>query len=401
MSSRFILTLGVAILAVVVEVAAGDDPTRLDPTAAPRGKTDLIDDTQANPLVLAEYIYDDEHAPTPQCHATTIAETPGGLVAAWFGGQHEKNPDVGIWVSRKVGDAWTAPVEVMNGVQHSTLRYPCWNPVLFQQPGGPLHLFAKCGPSPDTWWGTHQSSADHGVTWTRAMRLPAEIDGPVRNKPVLLSDGTLLCGSSTEYGGWRVHFELTRDWGLTWDRVGPINDGKEFGAIQPTILVHRPEDQQPEVKVLKSEDRIEVIVPGADSMQLQALCRHEQRGQILSTRSDDLGRTWSPLTPTMLPNPNSGIDAVTLQDGTHLLIYNHTRKGRSPLNVAVSRDGDDWQAAYVLESEPGEYSYPAVIQSADGLVHITYTWKRTRVKHVVLDPAKLRPQPIVDGEWPQ
>jgi len=72
-----------------------------------------------------------------------------------------------------------------------------------------------------------------------------------------------------------------------------------------------------------------------------------------------------------------------------LLVYNHTTDGRSPLNVAISHDGKVWEAAAVLEDEAGEFSYPAVIQSADGLAHITYTWKRKRVKHVVLDSTKL------------
>ncbi len=345
----------------------------------------LIDDITPSPVVLSEFIYDDDHAPTPQCHATTLAETPQGLVAAWFGGTHEKHPDVGIWVSRRVGDAWTRPVEVTNGVQHSTLRYPCWNPVLFQQPDGPLHLFSKCGPSPSEWWGMHQVSHDHGATWSRAVRLPSQIDGPVKNKPVLLDDGTLLCGSSTESDGWRVHFELTRDWGLSWERVGPINDGREFRAIQPTILIHR----------------LAATRQGSDPpLRLQALCRCKE-GSIVETWSEDGGRTWSALQQTMLPNPNSGIDAVSLREGGHLLVYNHTPRGRTPLNLAYSADGRHWLAALVLERDPGEYSYPAVIQSGDGLVHITYTWKRTRVKHVVVDPSRLRPLPMVDGQWPK
>ena len=102
-----------------------------------------------------------------------------------------------------------------------------------------------------------------------------------------------------------------------------------------------------------------------------------------------------------LPNPNSGIDAVTLADGRQLLVYNHTTEGRGVLNVAVSEDGEHWQAALVLEDEPGaEFSYPAVIQTSDGLVHVTYTWKRRRIRHVVIDPRKLTLRPIVDGAWP-
>jgi predicted neuraminidase len=83
------------------------------------------------------------------------------------------------------------------------------------------------------------------------------------------------------------------------------------------------------------------------------------------------------------------------------LVYNHTPRGRTPLNVAVSENGTDWQAALVLENEPGEYSYPAVIQTSDGMVHATYTWKRKHVKHVVINPAELKSAPIVDGQWPQ
>jgi predicted neuraminidase len=106
------------------------------------------------------------------------------------------------------------------------------------------------------------------------------------------------------------------------------------------------------------------------------------------------------VTLTSLPNPSSGTDAVTLADGRQLLVYNHTPKGRTPLNVALSSDGKTWSAAALLETEPGEYSYPAVIQAADGLIHVTYTWKRQRIKHAVLDPKRLQAVPMTDGTWP-
>ena len=317
-------------------------------------------------VLKSEFVY--ETAPFPSCHASTIAEmAKGTLVAAWFGGKYEKHPEVGVWVSRQVEGRWTAPVEVANGVQYeksdgSVHQHPCWNPVLFQPKSGPLLLFYKVGPSPSTWWGMLMTSDDGGATWSTPRRLPEHIDGPVKNKPVQLPNGNLLCPSSTEADGWRVHFERTSDLGRTWQRTGPVNDGKEFGAIQPSILFLGGE-------------------------KLLAVGRTKQ-GKVFQVVSDDLGRTWGPLTATSLPNPNAGTDAVTLKDGRHLIVYNHTPKGRSPLNVAVSRDGKDWQPALVLESEPGEYSYPAIIQTADGLVHITYTWKRQRVRHVVLDPSK-------------
>jgi predicted neuraminidase len=324
-------------------------------------------------VVAMEFIY--ERAPFPQCHASTLAETPSGLVAAWFGGTREGHPDVGVWLARRENGQWTAPVEVADGVQHADKRYPCWNPVLYQAPEGPLLLFYKVGPSPSQWWGMVARSHDGGKTWDAPRRLPEDILGPIKNKPVLLAGGSLLCPSSTEHGGWRVHFEITPDLGRTWRRVGPVADPENFRAIQPTVLL-------------------------AGGGRLTALCR-ARGGKIVATYSNDGGATWSPLEATDLPNPNSGIDAVTLADGRHLLVYNHVGHkpgkwggSRSPLNVAVSADGRAWRAAVVLEDQPGEYSYPAVIQTADGLVHITYTWRRKRVKHVVLDPAKLVPSEL-------
>jgi predicted neuraminidase len=312
-------------------------------------------------LVMQEFVYDD--ASFPSCHASTIAETPEGLVCAFFGGTAEKNPDVEIWLSRNEGNGWTAPVSVANGVKNASKRWPCWNPVLFQTKPGTLLLFYKVGPNPSEWWGMLKVSHDNGKTWGPAKRLPDGFVGPVKNKPFLLADGTLLCPASTEHNGWQLQMEWTPDLGNTWHRTGPLNDGKIIGAIQPSVL--------------RYGDR------------LQILCR-SKGGKIVEAWSDDEGRSWSKVTETTLPNPNSGTDAVTLKDGRALLVYNPTTRGRSPLHVAVSSDGKHWKTALVLENQKGEYSYPAVIQTDDGKVHITYTWKRELVKHVVLDPAKLQ-----------
>ncbi|MEZ0263655.1 MAG: exo-alpha-sialidase, partial [Phycisphaerae bacterium] len=311
----------------------------------------------------AEYIY--ENGPVPECHASTIVDTPTGLVAAWFGGIKEGTDDVSIWVSRHMDGKWTAGAAVATGVEGDK-RFPCWNPVLFQPAGQPLALYYKVGPSPSKWWGMRMTSIDGGKIWTKPERLPDGVLGPIKNKPVQLADGTLISPVSTEHAGWRVHFERSTDGGKTWRIVGPIptDDGVQGGAIQPTILVQKDGS-------------------------LRALCRAQRAGVILETTSRDAGQTWAPLRATTLPNPNSGIDAVTLKDGRHLLVYNHTPKGRSPLNLAISTDGGTWQPVYTLESEPGEYSYPAIVQAADGRVHIAYTWKRQRVKHVLLDPAQL------------
>lgn len=319
-------------------------------------------------------------APFAQCHASTIEETNGGVVAAWFGGTSEGNKDVGIWVSRHREGSWSAPLEVANGVQYAGHRHPCWNPVLFQPRSGPLLLFYKVGPSPKAWWGMLVTSTDGGSTWSEPRRLPERIDGPVRSKPIQLPGGEIFCGSSIEYDGWRVHFEITPDLGRTWKRIGPVNHKDEFDAIQPTLL-HYPDGR------------------------LQALCR--TRSQVVSQVSSlDGGHTWGKMSATTLPNPNAGLDGVTLADGRQLIVYNHTTRrgkpsGREMINVAISTDGTVWKAALVLERERGEFSYPAVIQSSDGLVHATYTYKRRSVKHVVIDPSQLRLQDLPDGAWPK
>jgi predicted neuraminidase len=227
------------------------------------------------------------------------------------------------------------------------------------------------------------TSEDDGKTWSEPRRLPDGIIGPVKNKPVQLPNGDILSPSSTEDNGWRVHFERSTDGGRTWQATPHVNDPDDIRAIQPSILHY------------------------ADG-RLQALGRTRSKG-IFSIWSDDLGKTWGPMGVLDLPNPSSGTDAVTLRDGRQLLVYNHntreatSNKGRSPLNVAISTNGTHWAAALVLENDPDApsgFAYPAVIQTRDGRVHVTYTWQRKRIKHVVIDPSRLALTPIVNSRWP-
>lgn len=337
-------------------------------------RTGLAQITGQPGVVQAQFIF--EQAPFRSAHASTLVETRDGtLLAAWAAGSQPRAMDVSIWTARYQNNSWSKPVEVLQGAAAKGRRYACWNPVLFQPKFGPLLLFYKVGPSPQSWWGLVTTSDNQGLTWSQPKVLPEGYSGPVRNKPVELPEAVLLCGSSTENAGWRVHMEWLRSPGKDFGRTGPLNSAREFGAIQPTILLYRP-------------DRIQI------------LCRTKQ-GRIVESWSEDRGKRWSPFTRTTLPNPNSAIDSVLLQDGRALLVYNHSTTDRGVLNVAVSRDGKTWEAALVLENTPGkEFSYPAVIQSKDGLVHVTYSCERERIKHVILDPGRLQTRPIIGGEWP-
>ncbi|MEZ5107155.1 MAG: sialidase family protein [Draconibacterium sp.] len=317
-------------------------------------------------ILTSEFIY--TNAPFPQCHASTITETKERLLAAWFGGTREKNPDVCIYTSAKIDGKWSEPAMVADGIINDTLRYPCWNPVLFQIPDGTVMLFYKVGPSAQEWWGMLKTSKDQGRTWSEASRLPEDFLGPIKNKPVLTKNLRLICPSSTENpitDKWKVHFEISDDLGMTWKKVDLIDKEGKFNIIQPSILFHK-------------------------NGQLQMLARSKENF-VISSWSDDNGENWSQPVATELLNPNSGTDAITLKNGLQLIVFNPTRKTegkwggpRTPLEIAVSKDGSNWKSVYTLEDAPGEYSYPAVIQASDGSVHITYTYKRETIKHVHL-----------------
>jgi alpha-L-rhamnosidase len=335
-----------------------------------------------NGIVIDEFLYDE--APFPSCHSATIAETPTGLVAAFFGGTRERDPDVEIYISRSVNGKWQAPVSVADGIMNDTLRLPTWNPVLYQVPNGELQLYYKIGPKPSEWWGMLKTSVDGGKTWSNARKLPEGYIGPVKNKPVLLGNGNLFAPSSTEGNGWNLHFEVSNDFGNNWRKIGPLpKEKEEYDAIQPSILDH-----------------------GNGTLQLLARSRNRA---LMQSWSKDNGETWSEINKTNLPNNNSGTDAVTMKNGWHVLVYNHVlppgdlAKGpRTPLNVSISKDGKQWYAALILEDSPiSQYSYPAVIQTNDGLLHFIYTWRRQKIKHVVVDPTKLKLKKIKKGQWPK
>jgi predicted neuraminidase len=307
-----------------------------------------------------------DKAPFPSCHASTVVETrPGRLLAAWFGGTGEGARDVQIWASAFDGTKWEPPA-----VLAAEPGQPCWNPVLFLTARGTLRLWYKAGPGPTNWTGYARSSADGGGTWSKPEVLPAGFYGPVRAKPIQLNDGTLLAGTSVESGEratsvWTPYVDRSADDGVAWTRSTPFNLPGQHGQIQPTLFA------------------------AADG-RIVALTRSRQKW-VCRAESRDGGRTFTPSVPTALPNPSSGIDAVKTRDGDVFLVYNPVAIGRFPLSLARSTDdGATWTRVADLESAPGEFSYPAMIPTADGKLAVTYTWNRTHIKYEVIDPGKYR-----------
>jgi predicted neuraminidase len=329
-----------------------------------------------------ELIFQPGHAPFASSHASTVVELrDGSLMAAWFGGTDEGKPDVAIWGSRSNSGqprAWSPPEQLAREPS-----VPCWNPVLFHASDGRLWLYYKFGPSPSTWTAARKYSDDDGKTWSPAEYLPAGLVGPVRAKPLVLPDGTIVSGSSTEaYHSWAAWIERSTDGGKTWTRTGPmvppaetIKPDEEGGANSS----HAPASQG-------WKETFGIIQPSVVSLggkHLRFYARSTANiGRIAVADSFDNGATWTGVRLLDLPNPNSGIDAVALKDGRVVLVFNNTTSGRTPLNLAVSNDGEHFTDFETLENQSGEYSYPAMIQGSNGDLYISYTWQRKSIAFV-------------------
>lgn len=302
--------------------------------------------------------------PFSSCHASTLAAAKDGtLLCAWFGGTKEKNPDVAIWLSRFApgGGAWSPPVKVAKISETAH-----WNPVLFAPDGTRIYLFFKVAAEISDWQTYWMHSDDAGATWSTPVELvPGDTSGgrgPVRCKPIVLSDGAWLAGASSEQGAWKPFADRSEDQGKTWQRSADFEIDpaalRGRGAIQPTLWEYAPG-------------------------KVRAYMR-SQGGRIWVTNSDDGGKTWDKVRASDLPNNNSGVDFVALGGAANWMIYNPVSQNwgvRSPLSLARTKDGDRWERFADLEDEPmQEFSYPAMIATPDGGVVISYTWKRETIR---------------------
>jgi predicted neuraminidase len=329
----------------------------------------------------------------PDNHASTLVEIAhGDLLAAWFGGTKEGAPDVAIYGARQHNGAWSAPVELARDA-----HFACWNPVLFHSSDGRLWLYYKVGPKPSAWVGWRKWSDDGGRTWSGAEQLPDGILGPIKDKPLVLRDGTIVSGSSVEAGKWTAWVERSQDQGRTWSHFGPITvpdaldipDEAAKAASSKTQPAAGDAIDGTRTKIYPlSKTTVGIIQPTIVPLEghhLRLYARgHTQSARIAVADSLDDGKTWSQAHLLSLPNPNSGIDSTRLKDGRIVLIFNNSYNTRTPLNLAVSLDGDHFQVCKTLEDAPGQYSYPAIIQAANGDLLMTYSWQRKTIKFVRL-----------------
>lgn len=352
--------------------------------------------TDSGVHTAGEFIFAPGSVSFPECHASTLIDLgEKGILAAWFGGTREGAPDVAIYTSRYLDGQWSAPVEVARQQHDGDKGIPAWNPVLFETQDNRLWLYYKTGENPREWSGVRIFSTDQGRTWSAPERLAAGVIGPSRTKPLVLPGNVIVSGSSVEaYKAWASWIERSTDGGRSWTKIGPIivtdaQDKAEPPAPEPSLGSPelRAKDKGPRAFVGIIQPSI--VALGPSHLRLYARSRTLAAKIVVADSFDD-GINWTKPHYLDLPSNNSGLDAIALRDrnnhldGRVVLIFNDTPRGRSPLNLAVSTDGEHFRVFATLEQGPGEYSYPAIVQSQSGDLEITYTWHRTTIKHVHL-----------------
>lgn len=310
---------------------------------------------------------------TTNSHAATLVEyLPNQIMASWFGGSYEGAKDVAIYISKYENGEWSPAQVVVKPAVIKGDTLACWNPVLFKScETKKLYLFYKVGKNPREWVGAMITSLDNGVTWNAPKYLPEGFLGPIRNKAIEINPGIILCGSSTESvenNQWRAHIEIYNGLNDSWSKIQIPND-KDYDIIQPTILVH-------------------------SNKKMQLLFR-SKHNKLITSWSFNNGKTWTNAEMIDVVNSNSGIDALRLSNKSFLLVNNPLPQGkdwfygRNVLDVEYSNDGVKWNKLFDLENQKeGEFSYPAIIRTNDGRIHIVYTYNRKYIKYVSFEIKK-------------
>lgn len=311
----------------------------------------------------------------PSVHGANVIETHnGGLLATWFGGSREGAKDVVLWGAdfSPQTQHWSTPRKIIGPAEtQATLgRHikTVGNSVLVRELPDALLLYYVT-VSVGGWAGSSLNviqSLDDGKTWTEPKRLItspfANISTLNKSSPVHFSDGSI---------GLPVYHEFIGKFSemLRIDRNGRILDKSRitYGrhSIQPLLIPYAPQSAL-------------------------ALMRDTgpAPGQIRISRSEDAGMYWSSDKKSSLPNPDSAVAGLRRPDGSLLLIFNDIEVGRNSLALAVSRDdGNSWKTVRHFEQSrtSEEFSYPYLIRSSNGSMHLLYTWNRKRIRHVVFN----------------
>ena len=331
----------------------------------------------ATPVFQEEFVNPD--SPLAMSHVASICELPnGGLAAAWYAGSREGARDVAIcFATQTPGQSgWSRPRAIVTreSAAHDLNRgiKKVGNAVIFSDGAGKLWLL-YISITVGGWSGSSlnlTTSTDEGRSWTPGRRLTLSpffnISELVKNRPVALLDGSW---------GVPIYHELAGKFPeLLWLR----ETAGELSATKIRIAGGRSGFQPS-------------LMPLSTNTALAFLRDCSPRRKISVARTDDAGLAWSPPQALSLPNPDSGLAALRLSDGRILLAFNDSTVGRENLRLAISGDeGRTWtRIATLAEEASAEFSYPFLIQTRAGAIHLVYTWQRKAIKHVVFNGAWL------------
>lgn len=341
-----------------------------------------------------------EDAFFPACHASTVLPMEHGLVlAAYFAGTHEGADDVAIYLSRRVEGVWLNPVKLAKVAEVAH-----WNPVLMPIPGGARLIF-KVGRTIPEWKSWTMTTSDGGVTWTKPAPIPApgESCGPVRNKPLYLSDGSMLAPDSVETTqSWRPRIDMSCDYGATFPAFSWIPLPDEAKAGRPVNPASQNATRPDLPDYITGKGAIQPTLWTSGPGKIHALLR-TSAGYIFRSDSEDFGRTWCTAYNTGLPNNNSGIDLAKLEGKLYLACnpVSGDWADRTPLVILRSDNGGKTFSPFVtLEDQlmdprvpeiregrrtTAEFSYPAIVAKS-GKLHVTYTYLRRQIVYREITP---------------
>lgn len=348
------------------------------------------------------------NTPYNSCHAADLLELANGdVLCVWFAGSDEGNADISIVGSRlKAGESqWSEPVMLSDDATRSEQ-----NPSLFQHPNGDIWLMytaqvARTPEMPSNFNLQYTAeirckvSKDLGETWGPTTTLFNREGSFCRQKIQILSSGRWIFGNwicfadNTRNGSDITVFQISDDEGKTWR----------------------------EVEMPESMGRVHANVIEKEPGKLVAILRSRFADNIYISTSEDNGDSWTAPVRTCLRNNNSSISAIKLSSGAIGLVYNDVAFNhdttrtvwpdqRCPVTLAISEDGGvTWPWRRIVENGEGfvgpwndinnrRYEYPVMIQGADGMIHVAYSWgRRKQIKHVIVSEAWIRGENTVKG----